>query len=547
MMRPTEVRSDEIAAARDAFARQAWKDAYAGFRTPDEARAQLDAEDLERLAVCAYMIGKHADSADAWTRAHSAWLLVRDVRRAARCTFWLALDLLIRGEHGQARGWLARTQHLLEAAIGDCAEQGLLLVLLGRLRLSEDDIDGADDAASRAIHFARRFDDSELQVFSRLILAQVIATRGDAAAATALFDEIMVAVTVGDVSPVGIGTVYCAVIEGCHFLLDLGRAREWTEALSQWCDAQPDLVAFRGICLVHRVELLRLGGAWSQATAEAERACQRGTGAAFYQLAELHRLRGRFAEADIAYRRASECGHAPEPGLPLLRVAQGQCAAAQAAIRRTLGDPQAPHRRAVVLAACVEIMIDGSDLQTARAAADELAAMATRCDARYLRALTMHARGSVLLAEGDASAALKSLRQAWMDWQAIDAPWEAARVRVLLGLTCRALGDEGTAQLEFDAAHCVFERLGAAPDVARVNGLRTPSAASHDRTLTSRERQILALIATGVTNRAIADALTISDRTVERHVSNILTKLDLPSRSAATAYAYQRGLVRQRT
>jgi ATP/maltotriose-dependent transcriptional regulator MalT len=538
----------EIAAARAAFARQAWKDAYSGFRAAEEARAPFDAEDLERLAVCAFMVGQAEESADAWTRAHSQWLRLREVRRAARCTFWLVLDLLTRGERAQARGWLARAQHMLDAATGGCAEEGLLLVLIGRLRVHERDMDGAHDAASRAIGLARRFDDSELQVFSRLILAQVVATRGDAAAAAALFDEIMVAVTVGDVAPIGVGTVYCAVIEGCHHLLDLGRAREWTEALSRWCDAQPDLVAFRGTCLVHRVELLRLAGAWSQAAAEAERACQWRTGGAFYQLAELHRLRGRFAEADVAYRRASEYGHAPEPGLPLLRLAQGHRAAAQAAIRRALREPQPPYRRADLLAACVEIMVDGSELQTARAAADELVTMTTRCDARYLRALAAHATGSLLLAEGDGAGALRSLRQAWMDWQDIDAPWEAARVRVLLGMTCRALGDEETAQLEFDAAQRVFERLGAAPDLARLSALLpAPSAASGDCILTARERQVLALIARGLTNRAIADALAISDRTVDRHVSNILTKLDLPSRSAATAYAYERGLVQPRT
>jgi DNA-binding NarL/FixJ family response regulator len=538
---------DEIAAARDAFARQAWKDAYAGFRAADEARAQLDAEDLERVAVCAFMIGKAEESADAWMRAHVQWLRLREVRRAARCTFWLVLDLLTKGERAQARGWLTRTQQVLDASIGSCAEEGLLLVLLGRLRVHEKDIDGAQDAASRAIGLARRFDDSELQVFSRLILAQVVATRGDAAAATALFDEIMVAVTVGDVAPIGVGTVYCAVIEGCHVLLDLGRAREWTEALSRWCDAQPDLVAFRGTCLVHRVELLRLAGAWTQATAEAERACEWRAGAAFYQLAELHRLRGRFAEADVAYRQASEYGHTTEPGLPLLRLAQGDRAAAQAAIRRALGEPQPLCTRADVLSAAVEIMIDASDLETARAAADELVALTTHFEARYLRALSAHTSGSLLLAEADAAAALKLLRQAWMDWQEIEAPWEAGRVRVLLGMACRALGDEETARLEFDAARRVFERLGAAPDVARVNGLRAPSAAAGDGTLTSRERQILALIARGMTNRAIADALTISDRTVDRHVSNILTKLDVPSRSAATAYAYEHGLVQQRT
>jgi DNA-binding CsgD family transcriptional regulator len=538
-----------IAAARDAFARQAWKAAYRGFRAADEARAQLDAEDLERLAVCAFMVGKPEESDDAWVRAHSQWLRLRDVRRAARCTFWLVLDLLSRGERAQARGWLARTQHVLDATIGGCAEEGLLLVLTGRLRVAERDLDGAHDAASRALVLARQFDDSELQVFSRLIQAQLVATRGDAAAAAALFDEIMVGVTMGDVAPIGVGTVYCAVIEGCHHLLDLGRAREWTDTLSRWCNAQPDLLAFRGTCLAHRAELLRLGGAWSQATQEAERACEWRIGAAFYQLAELHRLRGRFAEADAAYRQASEYGHAPEPGLSLLRLAQGQRGAAQAAIRRVVSESQPRSRRAAVLAACVEIMVDGGDLHAAGAAADELAAMTTRSEAPYLRALAAHATGRLLLAEGHASEALRSLREAWVEWQDIDAPWEAACVRVLLGITCRALGDEETAQLEFDAAQRVFERLGAAPDLARVSGLvRAPSAASsRDGMLTARERQVLALIATGLTNRAVADALAISDRTVDRHVSNILTKLDLPSRSAATAYAYEHGLVQQRT
>ncbi len=541
------MRVHKISAARDAFARRHWKAAYAQFGAATDARAQLDAEDLERLAVCAYMVGNNNASAEAWASAHSKWLRLREVRRAARCTFWLVLDLISRGERAQARGWLARTQHLLDDALGDCAEQGLLLALVARLRVIEKDIDGAHDAASRSVDLARRFDDSELHVFSRLSLAQVVATRGDAAAATALFDEIMVAVTLGDVMPIGVGTLYCAVIEGCQLLLDLGRAREWTDALSRWCDAQRELVAFRGICLVHRAEVLRLSGSWSQATAEAQRASKWYPGAAFYQLAEVHRLCGRFVDADSAYRQASQHGHAPEPGLPLLRLAQGQRSAAQAAIRRALGEQQAPNRRAAVLAAAVEILIAGSELQAAHAAADELATMTRTCEARYLRALAAHATGSVLLAEGDPGGALQKLRQAWMDWQHIDAPWEAARVRVLLGLTCRALGDEETAQLEFDAAQRVFERLGAAPDLAHVNALRETSDASTDGTLTARERQILALIATGMTNRAIADALAISNRTVDRHVSNILTKLDLQSRAAATAYAYERGLVQQRT
>jgi DNA-binding NarL/FixJ family response regulator len=433
------------------------------------------------------------------------------------------------------------------------------------MHIRQGDIDGAHQAALRAVELARRFDDAELLVFSRLSLAQVMARRGDRGAATALFDEIMVAVTVGDVSPVGVGVVYCAVIDGCFSLLDLGRAREWTDALSGWCAAQPDLVAFRGKCLVHRAELLRLNGAWSQAMAEVERACNWLTGlidgagdthrspfkypvgAAFYELAEVHRVRGEFERADAAYRRASEYGYPPEPGLALLRLAQGQRAAAETAIRRVLGEAHPPPNRAAVLAACVEIMIEASALDVARAAADELAAMAARSEARYLHALAAHAMGSVLLTDGDAYAALKSLRQAWMDWQEIEAPWEAARVRVLLGRSCQAYGDHDAAQLEFDAAERVFQRLGAAPDLVRLKSLRATSTRSDDHTLTAREREVLALIAKGMTNRAIADALAISDRTVDRHVSNILLKLDLPSRSAATAYAYRHGLVQQRT
>jgi len=559
--------TDGLAAARDAFARQDWKQAYAGLSAADDASAQVSAGDLERLAIAAYMLGKDEASADLWSRAHAEWLRLHDPKRAVRCIFWLALDLLTRGQAARAAGWIARAQHLLDRDPGDCAERGLLFAIAARTHVRRGDIDGAHEAASHALELARHFvDDAELQVFSQLSLAQVMARRGEGAAAAALFDESMVAVTVGDVSPIGIGVVYCAMIEGCWWLLDLGRAREWTDALSRWCHAQPDLVPFRGQCLVHRAELMRLGGAWSEALSEAERACgwltasmddagnaprrssfKHPVGAAFYQLAEIHRLRGEFVKADAAYHRANDYGHAPEPGLSLLRLAQGEPRVAEATIRRLLGEPHARHRRAAVLAAGVEIMLEVADLPAARAVADELAAMAGQSGARYLRALAAQAAGTVRLTTGDAQGALTALRQAWMDWQEIDAPWDAARIRVLLGLACRALGDDGSARLEFVAAERVFQRLGAGPDLARLNALRSPSTATSEGRLTRRERQVLALVATGMTNRAIATELAISDRTVDRHVSNILSKLDLPSRSAATAYAYERGVVRQRT
>ena len=556
--------TDVLAAAREAFARRDWKQACAGLSAAD-AGERLGPDDLERLATATYLLGDDESSAEVWSRAHAGWLRRHEPTRAARCTFWLVLDLLTRGEAAAAAGWIARSQHHLDEQPA-CAEQGLLFAIVARTHVRRGDIDAAHESASRAMTLARQFaDDAELQVFSRLSLAQVMARRGQGAAATALFDESMVSITVGDVSPIGIGVVYCAVIEGCWWLLDLGRAGEWTDALSRWCRAHPDLVQFRGQCLVHRAELMRLKGEWSEALSEAERACgwlaasvdvadgtpprstfKRPVGAAFYQLAEIHRLRGEFEIADAAYRRASGHGHAPEPGLALLRLAQGESATAEAAIRRALGEPHPPHRRAAVLAGGVEVLLEIGDIPGARAAADELATMAAPAGAPYLCALAAHAAGAVRLAAGDAPGALTTLRQAWMGWQEIDAPWHAARVRVLLGLACGALGDDDHAQLEFVAAARVFERLGAAPEIARLNTLQSRSTATAAGGLTPRERQVLALVATGMTNRDIAAALAISDRTVDRHVSNMLSKLDLSSRAAATAYAYEQGLIKPR-
>ncbi|MBX7445248.1 MULTISPECIES: helix-turn-helix transcriptional regulator [unclassified Arthrobacter] len=532
---------------RSAFREQRWTEAFESLRDADR-QGGLPAADLERLATAEILTGNAATGIESLTRAHEEYLVVGDIVGAARCAAWMALHLMNTGESARAGGWLARGQRLADELPVPDAVQGFLLIPACLGKLYGGDPEGALMLFSRAAEIGQRFQDRDLSALALLGRGQATLELGRPEEGLRMFDEVMVAVTTGELSAVPSGIAYCAVIGNCQVAFDLERAMEWTAALDRWCSARPDMVPFSGQCQAHRAEIFRLHGAWAEALAAAGMAQERsGRGdpqalyGGYYQQGEVQRLTGNLDAAQASFTQAASSGYEPQPGLALLILARGDAKQAQTMIRRAAGLADTATRRHL-LPALVDIELAVPDVQAAREAAEELAAFARDCPRPMVRAVASQADGAVKLAEGDPRGATQALRQAWQLWLGLAVPYEAARCRVLIGQACRDLGDETSAGMEFEAAHTEFLGLGAVPAAAWTASLMRKDDAGTPGPLTAREAEVLRLVASGQGNRAIAAVLFLSEKTVARHISNIFLKLDLSSRAAATRYAFEHGL-----
>ncbi len=541
---------ERLTLGRECYRRRSWREACTLLAACD-ADSPLPEADLELLAVASFLQGQDRASDDAWTRAHRRHLEMGNRPGAVGCAFWLAFRLLNSGDLPGASGWIARIERLLRAAPDGSPERGRLTYLTGLLATFSGDLVTAEADLIRSGQIADDCGEPDLSTLARLALGRVRIFHGDVVGGVRLVDEAMLAVVAGETSPVVAGDSFCAAIEACHDVFDVRRGQSWTAAFSSWCDTQPDLVPYAGLCLVHRAEFLELTGAWAQAMALARRACKRlsapavqpALGAARYQQGELHRLRGQFAEAQECYRQASNAGRDPQPGLALLRLAGGHGDAAARGIRRALAEADEWVSRPPLLGAGVEVMIAVGDVAAARAACDELAEVARSLGSALLAAMSDRATGAVQLAERDAAAALAPLRRASSVFRTVEAPYEVARTGVLIARARRELGDEEGAQLELEASRTTFDALGAATDLAALDHPVSDRRTSGPASLTARELQVLRLVAAGSTNRSIGADLGLSERTVDRHVSNIFAKLGVSSRAAATAIALRSGVL----
>jgi DNA-binding CsgD family transcriptional regulator/tetratricopeptide (TPR) repeat protein len=536
-------RVTQLDQARELHAQSRWTEACEQFAAADRSEP-LDADDLERYAEAAQILGRGDEAIQLLRRAFNSRVAAREVDRAVTSAFWLFQALIVNAEFSRASGWAAQVRR----SIPD-VDHGWLLFTEAYFLIASAEYDQAAQLLARAADDGSRRGETDLVAFATTVWGRALIKAGRLTEGLSRLDEAMVPVAELDTSPRATSMLYCSAIATCHEAREFGRAREWTHALGAWLDSLPRLGgAYFGNCRIYRAYLMCLRGSWQEALEEVVFVCndlsgnygQLVAGHAHYQLAEIHRLLGN-PEAEASYRRAAELGGPTQPGLSLLRLAQGDVDKAVLGIRRALAETPAQLDRLDLLTAAVTIMLAAGDIEAARQATAELAGIAAVYTTAGVQAELAAARGAVALGEGDPAAALPLLRSAARCWREIDVPHAVATVSVLIGLACRAVGDEDAVQIELGSARSTFARLGARPDLQRVQELLHPAEAGGP--LSAREIEVLRLVAAGKTNHAIAAELFVSERTVHRHISNIFDKLGVHSRTAAASYAIQHHLV----
>jgi len=540
---------DDLERGRAAYRAQVWDEAYSRLSRADETAA-LDPDDLEALAEAAHLTGRPESSVEARSRIYTYRVDNGDNPDAAMCAIRIHLVSMLHGDISPAMGWLSRAQRLLQRE-PECAVHGYLSLAQAEGAFHTGNPDSSLELARRATTIGTQFTDPDLVNVGLHQAGRALVALGDISGGTALLDEAMIAVAGHEVKPVSSWWIYCSSINTAEYMSDFGRASTWTSAFEKWLGTQHGATAVSGSCRMHRSRILRLHGSWADAEHEARQACaeQNGTvamdaGQAWYQIGEIRRLVGDLTAAEEAFGHAGAYGWDVQPGMALLRAAQGRTDAAAAGLARALVEhPSDRLARAKLLPAQAEIAISAGDLDRARATAEELAALADGAPPA-VRAAAEQVVGAVRLADGDPAGALPELRGAVQIWADLDMPYEAARSHRLIGLACGAIGDEDTARLEWDACRAVFDRLGAMPDLQRTDELlgSAPPPAQLPDGLSAREVEVLRLVASGMTNQDVAEHLSLSKKTVARHLSNIFAKIGVTSRAAATAYAYQHGL-----
>jgi DNA-binding NarL/FixJ family response regulator len=533
--------ADPVRSARDAYRKREWSRAVELFHSA-ATQSELSPDDMNALGDAAWWLGRIEISNAAYIDAYRQQVDAGRHREAAMSAIGVAVNLLLRGDDVLGLGWLARAERLLEAD-KDCTEYGYLLHL-SRVEAAFDSNAGLDDAlaAAREVQeLGRRHGNADLVAAGIMGEGRILIKQGRVFDGLALLDEVLVLLLTERLSPEWAGDVYCNLMVAASELVDVKRAAAWTEATARWLQTIDAAVLFTGICRVHRAQVHTWRGAWDLAEREARLVCadladiQPSSAAeAHYQLGEIRRLRGDLAGTEQAYDAARHLGGDTQPGLAMLHLAREQFDVAVASINAAVAAAPDPLTRARLRAAQTEIALADGDTATADAASTDLAEIAETFGSSGLLAMAEQARGAVQLASGSPDRALRLLHEALRRWQAVEAHHECASVRLLLSRAYRTLGDSDSAAREQATAAATLARLGVPAHVTR------PAVPGG---LTTREAEVLALVAAGKSNREVAAALVVSEKTVARHLSNIFNKLGVSSRTAATAFAFEHGLV----